>query len=1351
MYKPASTYRIQFNKDFNFASFDKIIPYLKKLGVQTIYASPIFAAIPGSTHGYDVVNPLQINPEIGTEAELLKISKRLKKAGIGWLQDIVPNHMSFHPNNLWLMDVLKNGKNSKYYKVFDLILPDDGDRLIVPFLGEPLDEAIANFKISIKKIEHEFFITYGENKWPICENSTTKLHKKQLKHINQNSEELKQILDEQFYILCDYLTTEKQINYRRFFTVNSLICLNVQDEEVFNIYHQYILELVKKGIFQGLRIDHIDGLYDPEAYLKRLRNHAGEETYIVAEKILAKGETFTLKPNFQGTTGYDFLAMANNLFTSKAAKLPFESLYQEVTGKELNSDKLIYDKKSAILLNHMHGELDNLVKLFLSLELVNKDVSAQKIKKAIAALLIAMPVYRFYDYSFPLMQQEAEKLNQVINSITDREELKEEGLLLRQVFLNNPKVQNELINQNTSRFYQRLMQFTGPLMAKGVEDTTMFTYNRLSAHSEVGDAPDAFGVSVNTFHHFMQERQQINPFSMNATATHDTKRGEDVRSRLNTITEVPAYWVKFIKEVWEYVERSNNKYPTFKSLHPNDVYLFLQTLVGVIPFPETEADDLNQRFQNYIEKALREAKKRSDWTTPDEDYETAMKDFFTAFINDCQNKGNPLYQMLIKIADASILNSLSQVALKFCCPGIPDVYQGTELWDLSLVDPDNRRPVNFKKRKSYLKAIDSSLSINSLWENRFSGSIKLWLTKELMNFRKKEKSIFESGEYIPLHVEGSLKEHVLAFARKLDAEWLLVAIPLGLNELIQNQGKAVNHINWEDTRLIIPQSTPVNFTNILTGKAASKDFLDQSLAIKDLFKDFPLAIIKSESKQSDRKAGILMHVTSLPSRFGIGDMGKEAFKFIDFLVAGKQAYWQILPLTPTKAENGHSPYSSNSAMAGNVLLISPEELINDELLTQEDLQDYELPVSDKIDFTKTEQRKKEILKRAYQNYLNDKPALLEEAFELFQKKEDYWLNDFALYVAIKNANDGLESYSWPDLLRLKDANTLSDFAKNNNKEIQEIKWQQFIFFKQWSKLQHYARVKRVGLIGDLPFYLDYDSVEVWSNPNYFKLDDDLKRKKVAGVPPDYFSENGQLWGMPVYNWKLMKKEDYSWWQMRLKRNMELYDLIRIDHFRAFASFWEVDAGERTAINGEWKKGPGAKFFKTVKKELKKLPFIAEDLGEIDPAVEQLRTKFDLPGMKVIQFAFGEQMIDSVHIPHNYNDSNTVVYSGSHDNNTLKGWFLDDINDATKKRIEAYIGSSITEFNVNKHIQICCYSSNAKLVIMPVQDVLALGTEARMNVPGHGEGNWLWRLSPNALTSELADQLAKQAEIFGRSV
>ena len=1350
MYKPTSTYRIQFHKNFNLKSLDHIIPYLIELGIGTIYASPIFEAMPGSTHGYDVVNPLKINPEIGTEAELVKVSKKLKAAGISWLQDIVPNHMAFHPDNMWLMDILEKGNESDFVHFFDIDLLKGDGRLMVPFLGEDLEDAIAGQKLKVLEIKGEYYLSYGDSNWPVNAETARTLSIQNLKEINRDPTALTTIVQNQHYRLCNWQETDYNINYRRFFTVNALVCLNMQYQETFDLYHRYIFELIDKGVFQGLRIDHVDGLSDPKEYLQRLRKAVGKDIYIVVEKILESGEELPRNWKVQGSTGYDFLAMVNNLFTNKEAEKPFNKLYQEVTGKKLDPSRLIYEKKSNILFKHMQGELDNLFELFLALKLADFSIVKQAdLKRALAEMLIAMPVYRYYNYRFPLMEAEALHIQELLTPILHHKKLAKAGKLLNKVFLETPKQANASYNKKLSHFFQRCMQFTGPLMAKGVEDTAMFTYNRFIGHAEVGDAPDAFGMAVPEFHNEMHKRQQDWPFSINGSSTHDTKKGEDVRARLNVLSDLPDEWSQLVQQLKKTFESLKKQHTSFNLLHDNDVYLVLQTIIGALPFHEDDDHEIENRLAQFIVKALRESKKRSDWANPDENYEEKLTEFSQVILTEKQESNSLIRNFLKRISDFAVINSLAQLTLKFTCPGIPDIYQGTELWDLSLVDPDNRRPVNYNDRTDLMAAFDVPANFKKLWEDRFSGKIKMWLTKTLLKIRKSEAEVFERGAYLPLQVQGKYSQHICAFARQYKQQWLITVVPLGFAKCCKVQDVAADNFNWEDTQVLLPNEASLGWQNLLTEKKEYKDPLYEGILISQLFNHMQLAVIKLIPENNPRSAGVLMHISALPSRFGIGDLGPGAYKFVDFLAASRQRYWQVLPINPTKKETGYSPYSSNSSMAGNMMLISPERLFEQDLLNESDLNACMLPEVGPVDFEKVEEMKQRTLNKAYQSFKIKGNENLVIKFNLFCKNEQSWLADFSLYTCIKQYFKGKEWFNWPEKFKLKDAETIIEFEKGNQSEIEEIKWNQFVFYHQWYRLKEYANVKGIGLIGDLPFYLDYDSVEVWAQRENFLLDKNGNRTEVAAVPPDYFNEKGQLWGMPIYNWEKMKADDFKWWENRLKKNQQLYNLLRLDHFRAFSTYWQVDASNEDAVDGTWKPGAGATFFKTMMRRLGKLDFIAEDLGEITPDVEQLRKQFQLPGMKVLQFAFGEDLVGSVHIPHLYDSANFIVYTGTHDNNTTLGWFKNETDANLRKRLSKYIGAEVNESNINAILIRLCYSSIAKIAIIPMQDILQLDETARMNIPGKATGNWSWRANGQFIEEKTIKWLKAETELYGR--
>lgn len=503
--------------------------------------------------------------------------------------------------------------------------------------------------------------------------------------------------------------------------------------------------------------------------------------------------------------------------------------------------------------------------------------------------------------------------------------------------------------------------------------------------------------------------------------------------------------------------------------------------------------------------------------------------------------------------------------------------------------------------------------------------------------------------------------------------------------------------------------------------------------------------MENQFPPSKRAAGILMHITSLHSDFGIGDLGPEARNFVSFLRNSGQKYWQILPITFVQEAEGFSPYSSGSSIAGNTLLISPEVLLEQGLVSLRDVKQCKLRNRGKADY-KTAARFKEILfEKAFRTF-QEKP---QHDFEQFVHHEDYWLNDFALFRIIKEEFRLKPWYEWPDDLKMRDQKSLLAMRDKKIQEIRKVKWLQFIFYQQWASLRRYCRESDIKIVGDLPFYVNYDSADVWANRQIFKLGNNGEAEGVAGVPPDYFNSNGQLWGMPVYRWNVLEGEGFEWWINRIRKNLELFDVLRLDHFRAFADYWEVRGGEKTAINGEWKRGPGAKLFHKLKSGFSALPLIAEDLGDINKDVINLRDEFQLPGMKVLQFAFGNNMPESEHIPHNYSE-NFFAYTGTHDNNTSRGWYSKEAGKDERERIEKYAGCSVGSKNVHKVLTRLVYASAAKTVIIPMQDILGLGAEARMNTPASTHENWLWRIQPSQLKQEHSRMLRELVTFYGRN-
>lgn len=507
------------------------------------------------------------------------------------------------------------------------------------------------------------------------------------------------------------------------------------------------------------------------------------------------------------------------------------------------------------------------------------------------------------------------------------------------------------------------------------------------------------------------------------------------------------------------------------------------------------------------------------------------------------------------------------------------------------------------------------------------------------------------------------------------------------------------------------------------------------------------------SEKSHRASGILLHPTSLPGRFGIGDLGPSAYSFAAFLSSSGQTLWQVLPLGPTGY--GDSPYACYSAFAGNTLLISPELLVEDGLLTTEDLEEYPALSEGQVDFSGAHKHKAALLLKAFEQFKKSASRTLSSDFESFTESQSSWLNDYALFQTLKDAHGGQAWNKWePELVR-REPKALVAAEEKFREQIEAQKFYQFLFYRQWHALKARCNAQGISIVGDLPIFVAHDSADVWTNPEQFKLEKNGTPIVVAGVPPDYFSATGQLWGNPLYNWQRMIADGFKWWLKRVEATLNVVDLVRIDHFRGFAACWEIPGGDKTAERGRWVEAPGRELFTTIRKELGTLPIIAEDLGVITPDVVALRDEFGFPGMRILQFAFSSETTN-IDLPHNY-VPNVVAYTGTHDNDTTLGWFNSVAGPGstrTAKQIERerefcldYLNTDGEEIHWDFIRTVL--ASVANTAIVPLQDILGLGTEARMNLPNSTSGNWIWRCEPGALDEALAQRLKKLTELYGR--
>lgn len=494
-----------------------------------------------------------------------------------------------------------------------------------------------------------------------------------------------------------------------------------------------------------------------------------------------------------------------------------------------------------------------------------------------------------------------------------------------------------------------------------------------------------------------------------------------------------------------------------------------------------------------------------------------------------------------------------------------------------------------------------------------------------------------------------------------------------------------------------------------------------------------------------RENGILLHITSLPSRYGIGDLGPDAYGWADFLAETRQGIWQILPVNPTDQAHGNSPYQSISAFAGNPLLINPDLLLKDGWLRDADLETAPQFPAGRVDYGAVSAFKGRLFELAFARFQQSAPNC---EYKRFCLENSGWLDDYVLFKTLHSHFAGRIWTDWPQDIQDRNPSTLESLKKDFGDKIFFEKFLQYVFFRQWGLLKRYCNERGVQIFGDIPIYVIHNSADVWSNPEFFKLDSQRRPYAVAGVPPDYFSETGQLWGNPLYQWDTLRETGYTWWIKRVKHNARLFDITRIDHFRGLVGYWEIPAGETNAVKGQWVEAPAEDFFHALFRRLPNLSIVAEDLGVITPDVREIMNRFGFPGMKVLLFAFGDDLAANPYIPHNL-PRNCIIYTGTHDNNTARGWFEKEAAPETKERLFRYLGREVPKEAIHWELIRLAVTSVADKAVFPLQDILGLGAEARMNRPSTTEGNWLWRLLPEQLTPKIAKMLRELTELSGR--
>jgi (1->4)-alpha-D-glucan 1-alpha-D-glucosylmutase len=937
LHVPTATYRLQFNKDFKFRDACNLVPYLSALGISHIYASPFFKAAPDSSHGYDICDHNQLNPELGTAEDFEALVSALREHGMGQIVDFVPNHMGIATTaNTWWQDVLENGPSSAFAPYFDIdwnpVKEELEGKVLLPILGDQFGRVLERGEFHLEFEGGAFFVCYFETRLPLAPRSYSHVlrpaldiliaggasaehrHEFQsimtaLEHLPDRTETdpakieermrekeiikrrlvrrcdecagMKKAIDDamrkiegeagnprsfdafdallsaQVYRLSFWRVAAEEINYRRFFDVNTLAAIRMELPEVFEATHRLVFDLIGRGAIQGLRIDHVDGLCFPGDYLRNLqrcvRKLTGQQSserplYLLVEKILIGEERLPSNWPVHGTTGYDFTNEVCGLFIDPSAESSITDSYRKFLGEVFPFSEITHRSKLQAMHLSLASEMNMLGHMLQRLAEKNRwyrDFTLNALTDAIREVIACFPVYRAYvapnEEPSPSDRDAIMRAVRIAKRRNPGIERSIFDFLSGILFGQFPENLDEAGREEHMRFVLKFQQCTGPIMAKGLEDTAFYIYNRLVALNEVGGEPQHFGASIESFHHRCKQRLRDFPHAMLATTTHDTKRGEDVRMRIAAISELSDAWRKNLRRWSTLNHRAKRPIEDSLSPDPNEEYLLYQTLLGT--WPELFNDRGHhsgyvQRIQDYMIKAIKEAKINSSWIQPQEEWEDGVRQFVEKILRRGPNRFiTSLEPMADRAAQLGMINSISQAVLKCTVPGVPDFYQGGETWDLRLVDPDNRRPVDY----DYVRKIGSELSganAGELFSKWRDGRIKLFLIQKLLRFRMSHRAVFESGDYSPINATGSHANSCVAFARALDGSVLLVAVA----RLTAGLGFPPTGECWGETRITLPAALPRSFADLLTGKEFSAE---DSLRLTDAFSVLPVAVLWS--------------------------------------------------------------------------------------------------------------------------------------------------------------------------------------------------------------------------------------------------------------------------------------------------------------------------------------------------------------------------------------------------------------------------------------------------------------------------------------------------------------------------
>ena len=906
-----ATYRLQFHRHFTFRDATGLVPYLATLGISHLYASPIMKARPGSPHGYDIIDHNQLNPEIGSEADFRSLIDALHAHGMGLIIDFVPNHMGVGGNdNAWWLDVLEWGQDSPFAAYFDVKWDagrtDLKGRVLLPVLGDQYGVILENGEISLRfdPQEGSFSAWYFDHRFPIsprCYRTVLAAGGEPLSglasewatieagagdgvreraaklkcRLAHNAREpaiaaairaalqrlsgecgypssfdrLHRLLEAQAYRIAHWRVAAEEINYRRFFNINELAGLRMELPQLFEHTHRLVFSLIERGDVQGLRIDHIDGLFEPRLYCERLQQRFAAPLYVIVEKILARYENLPDWP-IAGSTGYDFANQVLELFVDSGGEAAMTRIYSRFANPDESFDDIVYACKKRIMRVNLASEMNVLAQEFHDLSMSEwrtRDFTLHSMLAALEEVIAAFPVYRTYVSPQGASADDCRYIEWAVALAKKSWRAADLSIFdFLQTVLTGGSTDQKL-HQNRARIVRAAMHFqqvTGPVMAKAVEDTAFYRYFRLLALNEVGGDPRRFGISVAAFHHMTQERNRSWPRAMVTTATHDTKRGEDARVRLALLSEMPRDWSNRLTR-WLRLNRSRRVEVDGEIVPERNVeYLFYQALLGAWP-PDLEPDDvagikaLGERIEAYMIKAVREGKQQSSWSNPNTAYEAALQRFIRAVLD--ASRQNPFltqfHAFVLSLARLGAIASLSQLVLKLTVPGVPDISQGGELWDFSLVDPDNRRPVDWGIRRALLEDV-AAISAADLAQHWQDGREKLFATRRLLEWRRSHPDLFAEGDYQPLEVEGERSLHLCAFARNQGGRSLIVAVARLVCALYRDGQTG----DWGAAELVLPRHGA--WRNLFTDRLL---VLRERVRVSELLADFPVCVLLSES------------------------------------------------------------------------------------------------------------------------------------------------------------------------------------------------------------------------------------------------------------------------------------------------------------------------------------------------------------------------------------------------------------------------------------------------------------------------------------------------------------------------